>query len=189
MPRLNRRVLVIVLTVLLDPTISPSAFAETARGKQFPSAQDSEINSSAGRPRKMLLNVIVDWLSHNFDLPADFRHPRFALLPHREVIRLRYGSHEMVGVGEVVAVYDDEQRTLYLSDDLWTDRSPVDSSVIVHEMVHHLQNLAELDYRCPQAREHLAYAAQEKWLAMFGGSLADDFGVDDLNLKLATTCY
>ena len=53
---------------------------------------------------------------------------------------------------EVVAVYHDATRTIFLSD-AWTGASPADLSVLVHEMVHHLQNLAGLRYECPAARE------------------------------------
>src|SRR5258707_15291269 len=41
----------------------------------------------------------------------------------------------------------------------------------VHGMVHHLQNLANLKFECPMAREKLAYLAQDKWLGRFGTSL------------------
>ena len=38
------------------------------------------------------------------------------------------------------------------------------------------------------AREAEAYAAQEAWLQLFGGSLARDFGVDPLTLLVLTAC-
>jgi hypothetical protein len=59
----------------------------------------------------------------------------------------------------------------------------------VHEMVHHLQNVAGRQYRCPGAREKLAYRAQERWLGLFGLSLAAAFEVDPMTLRVSTACF
>ena len=85
---------------------------------------------------------------------------------------------------EVVAAYDMEKSTILLSDG-WTGSTPADFSVLVHEMVHHLQNEARLSYECPAAREKLAFAAQKKWLSLFGRSLLTDFEIDSLTLRRA----
>ena len=58
----------------------------------------------------------------------------------------------------------------------------------MHEAVHHLQNTAGLTYACPQEREALAYQAQEKWLGLFGRSLASEFQIDGLTLLVNTKC-
>jgi hypothetical protein len=45
-------------------------------------------------------------------------------------------------------------------------------------MVHHLQNLqnvAKTKFECPQARKQLAYAAQQRWLGLFGRTLVVRF--------------
>src|SRR5262245_11180099 len=34
------------------------------------------------------------------------------------------------------------------------------SQILVHEVVHHLQQMANLTYECPAAREELAFAAR-----------------------------
>jgi hypothetical protein len=38
------------------------------------------------------------------------------------------------------------------------------------------------------AREELAYAEQEKWLALFDRSLLTEFQIDPFTLKVSTTC-
>jgi len=58
----------------------------------------------------------------------------------------------------------------------------------VHEMVHHLQNIAGLKYECPQAREKLAYVAQNQWLAQSGRNLIDEFKLDALTVLVRTNC-
>ena len=61
-------------------------------------------------------------------------------------------------------------------------------SVLVHEVVHHLQHVAKLPHACPQEREQLAYRAQERWLRRFDRSLASEFGTDGFTLLVRTNC-
>jgi hypothetical protein len=56
-------------------------------------------------------------------------------------------------------------------------------------MVHHVQNLLGLKYHCSQEREQLAYVAQERWLGLFGRSLASDFELDPLTVLVKTKCF
>jgi len=149
-----------------------------------------------------LLTAIANWLSIEFDLPILGRHPRIELVPPAEIAALRYRGHfpnagterKLNGASaasperDVVAVYSDSARTIYLRDE-WTGRTPAELSVLVHEMVHHLQNLAGLKYECPQAREKLAYLAQERWLGLFGHDLAQDFELDGFSLLAKTRCF
>ena len=88
---------------------------------------------------------------------------------------------------DTVAIYVDAERAIYLST-AWTGNSPADLSVLVHEMVHHLQNLAGEKFECPQEREKIAYAAQERWLLRFGRSLEADFELDGFSLLAKTRC-
>src|SRR5215510_3765657 len=149
-----------------------------------------------------LLTAIATWLSIEFDLPSPGRHPHIELVPPAEIAALRYrgrfpnagteralnGSSAASPEHDVVAVYSDPAQTIYLAED-WTGRTPAELSVLVHEMVHHLQNLAGLKYECPQAREKLAYLAQERWFGLFGHDLAQDFELDGFSLLAKTKCF
>ena len=148
------------------------------------SARISEAGKIGFEP---LLNVIVTWLSASFDLPATYDHPNVELVPAARLSAMRYGAVSLENRRDVVAVYHDEKRSIFLSE-TWTGRTPAEVSVLVHEMVHHLQNLAKHTYHCPEAREKLAYQAQEQWLNLFGQSLESEFGVDKLTLKVTTAC-
>ena len=148
-----------------------------------------------------LLTTIVLWLSLNFDLPATYDHPK--IVPVTEIVLLRYRAFTLEQQREilalhrngtspdksrqVVAIYDDTSRTIFLPDG-WTGKTPAELSVLVHEMVHHLQKGASLAYECPAAREKPAYAAQEKWLGQFGRSLLSEFDIDQFTLKVSTAC-
>jgi hypothetical protein len=147
----------------------------------------------------LLLTTIVLWLSTNFGLPASYDHPLVKLVPERKIVELRYkgiaswhmkmGTVPSVPPGQrvTVSVYDDATKTIYLPED-WTGDTPADLSVLVHELVHHLQNAGKLKFACPQEREQLAYKAQEQWLGMFGRDLLRDFEIDPFTLLVSTRC-
>jgi hypothetical protein len=150
-----------------------------------------------------LLTAIVTWLSIGFGLPASYDHPRieFASPAKMDAVQFRApasGQSPGTAIGgkqpahrgsqrEVEALYDDSSRTIYLPEG-WTGKTPMEVSVLVHEMVHHLQNAAGLRYECPQAREKLAYVAQNQWLAQSGRNLMDEFKLDPLTVLVRTKC-
>jgi hypothetical protein len=146
-----------------------------------------------------LLAAIVVWLSANFALSASFDHPRIEFAPPHKIVALRYGGFTkgqwqtgaplgFPASGDIVSIYDDNARAIYLPED-WKGRSPAELSVLVHEMVHHLQNVGGLRFECPQQREQLAYEAQERWLALFGRDLSGDFGMDRLSILVKSKCF
>jgi hypothetical protein len=144
-----------------------------------------------------LLMAISLWLSASFSLPASDALPAVVFASQSEIVALRYkglaGSPwsataaAQSGPLEVVSVYDDATKTIYLPE-RWTGRTPADLSVLVHETVHHLQNLAGLKYECPQQREQLAYQAQDQWLKLFNRNLSGEFEIDELTLLVNTRC-
>ena len=129
---------------------------------------------------QVLLTTIAAWLSFNFPLPAVHEEPRIEFAPPQAMHGVRQGA-------EVEAFYDDATRTIYLPKG-WTGSSPAEVSVLVHEMVHHMQNVAGLKYRCPEEREKPAFAAQNRWLSLFGRSLQDEFKLDAMTLLVRTNC-
>lgn len=134
-----------------------------------------------------LLTAIVTWLSVNFGLPAIYDHPRIMLMQPTQITKLRYGVDHLADGRSVVAVYDNKATAIMLPDN-WMGRTPAELSILVHEMVHHLQNKGGLKYPCPAAREAPAYAAQAKWLGEFGTNLKHDFDIDPMTLMVMTSC-
>jgi hypothetical protein len=144
-----------------------------------------------------LLTAVVLWLAANFDLPATSEHPDVKFVPPATITALRYqgmsgeqpsNPAEKAGQREVVAVYDDATSTIYLPEG-WSGNTPAELSVLVHEMVHHLQNRGKLKFECPHQREKLAYQAQEQWLALFGHDLEHDFEIDPFTRLVISSCY
>jgi hypothetical protein len=107
---------------------------------------------------EVLLTVIVTWLSINFGLPAIHEHPRVDFVSSAQMLEVRYSrlasnrpepdaaTAEHLALHEaghgVHAIYDDLSRTIYLPEG-WTGATPAEVSVLVHELVHHLQTLRD----------------------------------------------
>jgi hypothetical protein len=151
-----------------------------------------------------LLTTIVTWLSIHFALPAIHEHPRIELVPPAKMAALRYrglasdrvplpatvehaSDAPLDAAKNIVALYDREKKIIYLPEG-WTGRTPAELSVLVHEMVHHLQNLGGERYECPAAMEKPAYKAQAKWLEQFDRTLEGEFELDGLTLLVRTNC-
>ena len=160
-------------------------------------ASDLEPNGVVLKPA--LLEAIVRWLSMTFELPWQNTLPRVEFAATSKIAALRYreiSSNQPDGLAvppptgqrEVVAIYD-QQAMLIVLPDGWTGRTPAELSLLVHELVHHLQNLGGLKFACPEEREKLAYRAQEKWLNLFGRDLFRDFELDPFTLLATTECY
>jgi hypothetical protein len=150
-----------------------------------------------------LLTVLVTWLSINFGLPANHGLPQIETVTSARMAAVRYrglvsdrspnvaaeaGRSAPAEVGQdVYAVYDDNRRTIYLQQG-WTGSTPAEVSVLVHELVHHLQNVSGEKFGCPQERERLAYDAQRAWLALFNRTLEQEFEIDAMTVLVRTHC-
>jgi hypothetical protein len=153
-----------------------------------------EIGKASHLPRRALIQEIQDWLCDEFELPRVEDYPNIALVPTSKIMSLRRASlrkdaTELLVDGErdTIAVYEDATRTIYLPES-WSGSTVVEQSILVHELVHDIQNVLGLQFECAQAREKLAYLVQDRWLARSGHSLAADFQLDPFTLLLSTTC-
>jgi hypothetical protein len=143
-------------------------------------------------PTAELLDAVGVWISKNFDLPIAVR-PRVELVTQDSLTALRYRAVEtdqnaaLGGEHDVVAVYDDSAETIYLADG-WNGATPAEMSVLIHEMVHHLQNRSATKFECPQQRETVAFAAQELWLSKFDRTVESEFGIDPFTRLVKSSC-
>jgi hypothetical protein len=143
-------------------------------------------------PRHDLIVALATWVASELGLQPTPELPRvvtasptvfLSVLNENAPMDRSEGSQ----LGNVLAVYNTESRTIVLRDG-WTGRTPAELSIVAHEMVHHLQNMTEQKFACPAEREEAAFAVQERWLALFGRNLLQDFEIDALTLLVRTHC-
>ena len=93
---------------------------------------------------------------------------------------------------KVLALYNPSSRVLLLQEgrDYTT---PASISIIVHELVHHIQTANGLTYSCLGKLERAAYDTQIKWLEAHGFDayelLEKDLKLDRMAIFFITVCY
>ncbi len=157
-------------------------------------ASHSEPGPGKAVPAALLaatLDAALDWLADEFGLPEVEELPGIAFARPGRLVALHLGdaSHaDSTRAGpDAVAVYVDAEETIYLPQG-WTGATPEEKSVLIHELVHHIQNVAGLRHACPAARERPAFAAQAVWLERHGSDLETAFGIDAMTLLVRTGC-
>ena len=159
--------------------------------------------ASAGAvPAPSQMAELIGWISANFQLPEVQDHPRVELVTPARMAAVRYrglasdrdpvaaeaGRTAPPEIGQdVYAIYDDRTRTIYLHKG-WDPTKPADVSVLVHELVHHIQNVSAMKFACPQEREKDAYFAQMAWLKKFNRTIEDEFEIDPMAILVRTNC-
>jgi hypothetical protein len=104
-----------------------------------------------------LMNSILNWLTANFDLPVVRDTPRIEFIQPASMAHVRFrgsASNQAMPLDmgrDIVAVYDDLKRTIYLPEG-WTGVTPADQSLLVHEVVHHMQNVGKPQIRVPRCQ-------------------------------------
>jgi hypothetical protein len=159
---------------------------------------EAEHRPSAVEPAT--LAAIATWLSRYFDLPVADELPRVELVAPSRLVAIRYPAlllqqlqtpalqQAMLDAKrDTLAVYDEPTSTIYLPEG-WEGETPAAFSVLVHELVHHLQSRARLRFACPQEREAIAYAAQDRWLSQSGQSLESEFRINPFTLLVRSRC-
>jgi hypothetical protein len=134
---------------------------------------------------------VSEWLHEELGFPVVHSAPKIEFVPNdrladhrfRDVPADRTGANDT----DVLAVYDDDTNTIYLPESWSADRS-IGASILVHETVHHIQNLSGETFACPEAREAAAFDAQERWLNRFGDSLESEFGIDPFTVLARSMC-
>jgi Domain of unknown function (DUF6647) len=147
-------------------------------------------------PSPTLMTEIATWLSANFELPAVDELPgvEFASAAKLAVLRLGGVASSQSSTTEPnpphppLALYDSSKTTIYLPEG-WSGETPAETSILVHEMVHYLQDVGGVKYACRDAREKPAYLAQDAWLRQFGQDLEATFEIDLFTVLVRSACF
>ncbi len=127
---------------------------------------------------EILLAILIEWLSLNTEI--DIHTPPEVVVLSSEELNAKYGS-------PVHALYAHHEAIIYLSEDI--DLSTIQgASVLLHELVHHYQNVSgAMDgYNCARESERLAYETQRLYLQRNQVELMPELG--HFNIVMRSLC-
>jgi len=142
------------------------------------------------------LRAVAAWITAEFGLPAPRSLPSVVFLHADDLVGGATASGSVAAAADplvegdgarAAAAYDPRTGEIRLPLG-WTGTTVAEMSLLVHEMVHHVQTEMGMRFACVGEREQLAYAAQARWLEAYGGSLRRDFGINPMFLLIATNC-
>ena len=111
---------------------------------------------------KEILISLMLWLSVNTPFNTNHELPKVTFLPQEELNHLFYGEHKIEG-NKLYGMYSLETDTIILPN-TWDPNKPWDLAVLLHEMIHYLQDMNEMEFNCVQEMERDAWPIQQFYL-------------------------
>ena len=111
---------------------------------------------------KEILTALMIWLGANTPFNTNHDIPRVIFLPQAQMEEMFYKGNDK-GVNTLDGLYDAESDTIILPD-TWDRRKPWDLGVLLHEMVHYLQDQNEIHFNCTAEMERDAWPIQQQYL-------------------------
>lgn len=113
-----------------------------------------------------LMLALMTWLAPVTGLPPT-DPPEVVYADQCVIEQMFFGDDQHECANTVVAIYDRDGNRVFLPN-TWSASNLYDVSVLLHELVHHMQNAAGVEYECLSQSEKEAYAAQVEWLKASG---------------------
>lgn len=135
----------------------------------------------------------IEWITDNSDL--EYHGENLPIIINQSLDEMNvsvYGEEAVAEAEEggdelwqVLAWYDNLINVIAIPDGT-SMRSFEVSPVVIHELVHYLQNINDrMDYDCPQADERLAYQISNLWI---DATNHPEPKMDDLSISLIAAC-
>jgi hypothetical protein len=129
---------------------------------------------------------IIAWIAAKTGWTNSYAPPPIRFIPYEELVRNFTGGKPTAS--RVEALYSEEDHSIYLPDS-WRADDLRDSSILLHEIVHHLQYLNHVKADCLSEYELQAVNLQVTWLREQG---VEDplnlLGINDLFIRLLGQC-
>lgn len=138
-----------------------------------------------------LVLALMTWIQAASGLPMAEQMPDVRRIAPQRMAELanpkRADAYDRSITSGYLALYHADSGTVLLRHD-WDAGDLRDRSILLHELVHHMQASAARSYPCAGAREREAYALQGKWLEERGANLFELLGMNALFFHAVTRC-
>ena len=109
--------------------------------------------------------------------------PEIRFLPQNE-LDAQYTKESSPPGNELFAFYDLKRDIIYLRD-TWDIHNPWSKSVLLHELIHYVQDKNNIAFECTAEMEQQAWPLQKKYLRQYHGVT---WNYDELWHLLISTC-
>lgn len=112
---------------------------------------------------KEIITALLIWLGANSDFNVNMDIPVVMFLPQDQMELQYFGESHTDDHSELYAFYDTQKNIIVLPD-TWDRRDPWDLSVLLHEMIHYVQDQNETEFNCTAEMEKDSWPLQQKYL-------------------------
>lgn len=136
-----------------------------------------------------LMMSLMIWIATVTALPVPNAVPEIERLDGRQMWDMLHTDipYESRGSSDVIAIYNLEKRIMHLRHD-WAPKGHKNLSVLVHELVHHMQSEAGKKFACRGEMEREAYEVQIAYLDKYGLKIEELFQINAMFLMAVTSC-
>ncbi len=151
--------------------------------------QSSEDCLNKGTVRFELKPILdlIDWIGAKTDWNVQ-EPPTICYVTNVQLDEMAYGRDKTSNHLKINALYAPGSHTVYLSEN-WNPNELRDRSLLLHELVHHLQALNNVEAPCLAKNELQAFQLQLAWLREQG--IQDPYkflDTDELTIRLFSHC-
>jgi len=157
----------------------------SSQGLQSAFAQHTAAHPTLG-PKEVI--HLIDWIASKTSWNTK-TSPTISFTSPAQLHEMYFGNAGGQNSGITVrALYEKRAQAIYLSS-TWNPNNIRDRSYLVHELVHHLQFMNNVEVACDSAYNIKAYQLQFDWLSEQGVRDPQSFvGVGDVLLLSSTQC-
>ena len=103
--------------------------------------------------------------NYNTDLP----NPEIEFLPETELVEMYMGDSEHSHrPTDLWGFYNLKNKKIYLRD-TWDLHNPWNKSILLHELIHYVQDMNNQEFLCIQEMEKESWPLQQKYLRQYHG--------------------
>ena len=117
---------------------------------------------------KELIASLLLFIAAETDYNVDLPYPQIAFLPQAELEKKYLGDVDVDSSTTLWAFYDTHTDTIYLQDQ-WKIYDPWAKSVLLHELIHYVQDQNEAQFACIREMEKEAWPLQKNILCSITG--------------------
>tara|TARA_Y100000748_G_C15325762_1_gene421966 strand:- start:305 stop:730 length:426 start_codon:yes stop_codon:yes gene_type:complete len=110
---------------------------------------------------KEIITALLIWIGANTTYNVDVPLPNVYFMDQTQMNHLYYKHHEPIG--ELHGFYNLEKDFIVLRD-TWDRRDAWHLSVLLHELIHYVQDMNNIQYECNMEMEKDSWPLQKKYL-------------------------